>query len=101
MTCWLLSVKKRDSTQNGRARCSSGKFVCVKKEKNFSNSAAATAAVKSAGEARSPGIAQHGPKKEPSSQSRRTRLLEELRGQWKRQFGYMVEFFERIVDALN
>ena len=66
------------------------------------NSAAATAAVKSVGEPRPLGIAKFGAKKESElAVSRRTRLLEELREQWERQFGYRVKFSERFFVALN
>ena len=66
------------------------------------NSAAGTAAVKSDDEARLLGIAKYGAKTESKlAVSKRTRLLEELREQWERQFGYRVEFSESIFDALK
>ena len=68
---------------------------------NDVDTAAATAAVKSAGEARPSGIAKHGAKKESELAVSRRRLLEELSEQWEREFGYRVQFSEKISYALN
>ena len=52
--------------------------------------------VKSAGEARHPGIAKYGAKKESE-----LAVLEELSERFERKFGYRVDLSERIFDALN
>ena len=65
------------------------------------NSAATTAAVKSAGEARPPGIAKYGVTKESELAVSRRRRLEELREQWQRQFGYCIEFSESLFRCVE
>ena len=73
---------------------------------NDVDSAAVTAAMKSAGEARPPGTTKHGAPKEPNSQCRNarkqlhntssefavSRLLEELRERFVPEFGCSAEF---------